>query len=84
MGACIDQSESSVVTDDAEPPQSLAQLTTEVVSAYVSHNEVAQSDLGTLINTVASQLAKIRVKVEPQAEEKPEPAVSMRRSIRPG
>jgi predicted transcriptional regulator len=37
----MDQSESSVVTDDAEPPQSLAQLTTEIVSAYVSHNEVA-------------------------------------------
>ena len=80
----MDQSESSVVTDDAEPPQSLAKLTTEIVSAYVSHNEVAQSDLAALINTVASQLAKIRVKVEPPAEEKPEPAVSMRRSIRPG
>jgi predicted transcriptional regulator len=80
----MDQSESSVVTDDAEPPQSLAQLTTEIVSAYVSHNEVAQSDLATLINTVASQLAKIRVKFEPPAGEKPEPAVSMRRSIRPG
>ena len=78
----MDQSESSVMTDDAEPPQSLAQLTTEIVSAYVSHNEIAQSDLATPINTVASQLAKIRVKVEPPAEEKPEPAVSMRRSIR--
>ena len=66
----MDQSESSVMTDDAEPPQSLAQLTTEIVSAYVSHNEVAQSDLATLINTVASQLAKIRDKVEPPAEEK--------------
>ncbi len=32
----MDQSESSVVTGDAEPPQSLAQLRTEIVSAYVS------------------------------------------------
>ena len=66
-----DHGESPVVTDDAEPPSSLAQLTAEIVSAYVSHNKVAPSDLATLITTVASQLAKIGTKVEPLAEEKP-------------
>jgi predicted transcriptional regulator len=78
-----DQSESPVVTDDAEPPSSLAELTTEIVSAYVSHNKAAPSELATLITTVASQLAKIGTKVEPPAEEKSEPAVPVRRSIRP-
>ena len=78
-----DQSESPVVTDDAEPPSSLAELTTEIVSAYVSYNKAAPSELATLITTVASQLAKIGTKVEPLAEEKAEPAVPVRRSIRP-
>ena len=78
-----DQSESPVVTDDAEPQSSLAELTTEIVSAYVSHNKAAPSELATLITTVASQLTKIRTKVEPPAEEKAEAAVPVRRSIRP-
>jgi predicted transcriptional regulator len=78
-----DQSEGTVVTDDAEPPSSLAELTTEIVSAYVSYNKAVLSELATLITTVASQLAKIGTKVELSAEEKSEPAVSVRRSIRP-
>ena len=78
-----DQSDSPVVTDDAEPPSSLAELTTEIVSAYVSHNKVAPSELATLITTVASQLAKIGTEVEPPAEEKAQLAVPVRRSIRP-
>ena len=78
-----DQSESPVLTDDAEPPSSLAQLTAEIVSAYVSNNNIAPSDLAMLITTVARQLAKIGAKVEAPAQEKPEPSVSVRRSIRP-
>jgi hypothetical protein len=78
----MDQSESSVLTDDAEPPQS-AQLTTEIVSAYVSHNSVVPFELAKLINTVASQLAKTGTNAEPPAEEKAQPAVSVRRSIQP-
>ncbi len=67
------------MTDDAEPPSSLAELTTEIVSAYVSCNKVTPSESATLITTVASQLAKIGTKVEPPAEEKAEPAVPVRR-----
>ena len=78
-----DQGENPIVTDDAEPSSSLAQLTAEIVSTYVSHTKVAPSDLAALITTVASQLAKIRTKVEPPAKEKPKPAVYVRRSIRP-
>jgi predicted transcriptional regulator len=78
-----DHGENPVVTDDAEPPSSLAQLTTEIVSAYVSRNNVTPSDLATLITSVASHLATIGTKVEPPAEQKAEPAVPVRRSIRP-
>jgi predicted transcriptional regulator len=78
-----DHGESPVVTDDAEPPSSLAQLTAEIVSAYVSNNEIAPSELGGLITTVGSQMAKVGREIELPAGEKPEPAVSARRSIRP-
>lgn len=78
-----DHGESPVVTDDAEPPSSLARLTAEIVSAYVSNNKIAASDIATLITAVGHQMAKVGTDVAPPAEEKPEPAVSARRSIRP-
>jgi predicted transcriptional regulator len=78
-----DHGEGPVVTDDAEPPSSVARLTAQIVSAYVANNKIAPSDLGMLISTVASEMAKIGTAVEPSAEEKPEPAVSVRRSIQP-
>ena len=78
-----DHGESPVVTNDVEPSSSLAQLTAEIVSAYVSNNHIAPSELAGLITTVAGQLSKVGAKPEQPAEEKPEPAVSVRRSIRP-
>ena len=78
-----DQSENAVATDDAEPPSSLAQLTAEIVSAYVSNNGIASSELGGLISAVAGQLGKIGAEPEQPAEEQPEPAISVRRSVRP-
>jgi predicted transcriptional regulator len=78
-----DQSESSVVTDDAEPSSSLAQLTVEIVSAYVSNNQIASSELAALISAVAGQLSKVGAEPEPPAEEQRGPAVSVRRSLRP-
>jgi predicted transcriptional regulator len=78
-----DQSESPVVTDDAEPPSSLARLTAEIVAAYVSNNQIATADLAGLITAVAAQLGKAGAEPEQATEEKPEPAVSVRRSIRP-
>ena len=71
------------MTDDVEPPSSLAQRTAEIVSAYVSNNQIAPSELAGLIRTVAGQLSKVGAKPDQPAEEKPEPAVSVRRSIRP-
>jgi predicted transcriptional regulator len=78
-----DRGESPVVTNDAEPPSSVAQLTAEIVSAYVSNNRIALSDVATLITAVGSQMAKVGTEVEPPAEEKPEPAVPVRCSIQP-
>jgi predicted transcriptional regulator len=78
-----DRGEGPVVTDDAEPASSLAQLTAVIVSAYVSNNKIALSVLAGLITTVAGQLSKVGAEPDQPAEEKPEPAVSVRRSIRP-
>jgi predicted transcriptional regulator len=63
-----------------EEPQSVAKLTTEVVVAYLTRNTIAPADLGDLIGAVARALDALgRQQAEPA---KPEPAVSVRSSIR--
>ena len=59
----------------------LAELTAEIVSAYVSHNQITPLDLGTLVGAVASQLRKVGTTVEQPPESKPAPAVPVRRSV---
>lgn len=59
------------------------ELTTDIVSAYVSNNTLPASDLPTLITGVYTALSTT-VGAEAQAEEEPKkPAVSIRRSITP-
>ena len=61
-------------------PRSLADLTTEIVAAYVSANTIASADLGDLIGAVSHALGALG---QEQAEPaKPEPAVPVRRSVR--
>lgn len=67
---------------DQDPPESvsLAELTAEIVSAYVAHNSLATSDLARLIGVVAAELRAVGRAPEP-APTKAEPAVPIRRSI---
>ena len=58
----------------------LLSLTTEIVSAHVSNNTVAVSDLPQLIGLVYNALAKQGAE-EAKPEEKPQPAVPIRRSV---
>jgi predicted transcriptional regulator len=60
--------------------QSLATLTAEIVSAYVSNNTIAASQIGQLISDVSRQLHDLD-KPQEQQPAKPEPAVPVRRSI---
>jgi predicted transcriptional regulator len=60
----------------------LLALTTEIVAAHVSNNTVAVSDLPQLINQVYQSLAGIG-KAQPAAAERPQPAVSIKRSVHP-
>jgi predicted transcriptional regulator len=68
--------------DDTDQAGDLLALTTEIVSAHVSNNTVAVGDLAQLINQVYQSLANIgTVAVAPVA--RPQPAVSVKKSIQP-
>jgi predicted transcriptional regulator len=70
------------VTDYSDP-KGVAELTAKIISAYVSNNMIAASELAGLITTVAGQLSRVDAGPEPEPEARPEPAVSVRRSVRP-
>jgi predicted transcriptional regulator len=69
------------MTDQANSNDLLA-LTTEIVAAHVSNNTVAVGDLPTLINQVYQSLATIGQSPVAPAE-RPQPAVSVKRSVHP-
>ena len=61
----------------------LVQLTAEIVSAYVSNNNVGAGELGKLIEEVHSALQRApNAQAEPEPQPK-EPAVSIRQSVTP-
>lgn len=60
----------------------LLNLTADIVAAHVANNSVAIGDLPTLIGSVHASLAGLGVATEVKAAEQ-EPAVSVRRSIKP-
>ncbi len=62
--------------------ETLITLTSDIVAAHVSNNNVPLEDLPALITNVYGALAGLGG-VEPVLEEKPEPAVSVRASIKP-
>ncbi|WP_296720575.1 MucR family transcriptional regulator [Erythrobacter sp.] len=65
-----------------EMNETLITLTSDIVSAHVSNNDVAVGDLPSLITNVYAALANLGEK--PVVEEpKPQPAVAIRNSIKP-
>ncbi|MEZ5934860.1 MAG: MucR family transcriptional regulator [Alphaproteobacteria bacterium] len=63
--------------------QEISVLTAEIVGAYVAHHKVAATDLPDLITTVGRELAGLgQAPAEPK-DEKPKPAVPIKRSVRP-
>mgnify|MGYP003582788283 FL=1 len=62
--------------------EALITLTADIVSAHVSNNTVAVSDLPALIQNVHGALSGLGEPVK-AVEEKPQPAVSVRSSIKP-
>ena len=61
--------------------ETLITLTSDIVAAHVSNNNVAVEDVPALITTVHQALASLGGSA-PVIEEKPEPAVSVRASVK--
>jgi predicted transcriptional regulator len=70
------------MTDIMDQNETLIALTADIVSAHVSNNSVAVSDLPQLIQNVHKALAGLG-DVAPEPEAKLEPAVSVRASVKP-
>jgi predicted transcriptional regulator len=68
---------------DQNKVQNLPAMTTTIVSAYLSNKQVAISDVPTLISQVYNTLASLGGAPAPKVEDRPEPAVSVRKSITP-
>lgn len=68
--------------DTTAKNEMLITLTSDIVAAHVSNNSVAVSDLPQLIQNVHSALAALDTPVE-APEIRPEPAVSVRASVKP-
>ena len=64
-------------------PEELLTLVGEIVSAHVSNNSVATSDLPALIKSVHRALANLGAEPAPVEAEKPRGAVSPRASVKP-
>lgn len=68
--------------DNTPTRETLIALTTDIVAAHVSNNSVSVGDVPTLISNVYGALAGLDQSVEVE-EVRPEPAVSVRASIKP-
>lgn len=68
------------MTAEHHDTQTLIELTCDIVVAHVSHNGVGVDEVPALIRTVHGALAGLGV--NPQVETRPEPAVSVRASVK--
>ena len=68
--------------DQPEQPLDFASLTADIVSSYVANNSVHRGDLPTVIASVHAALLGLTTPKQEESE-KPQPAVSIRKSITP-
>jgi predicted transcriptional regulator len=59
----------------------LAEMTAEIVSAYVSHHQILPAEVASLIGSVAGRLATLGTEQTDAAPAKAQPVVAVRRSI---
>lgn len=69
------------MTENAGQNDLLAELTADVVSAYVSNNSVPSSELPSLISEIHVALGKTFGGAAEEVQEKPRPAVNPKRSV---
>lgn len=68
--------------DQNDMNETLITLTSDIVAAHVSNNSVSAEELSTLITSVYGALASLGAP-DPAPEALPEPAVSIRSSVKP-
>jgi predicted transcriptional regulator len=68
--------------DNNDMNETLITLTSDIVAAHVSNNSVSAEEVATLITNVYGALALLGAPA-PAAEAPPEPAVSIRSSVKP-
>jgi predicted transcriptional regulator len=66
-----------------EDKNTLLEMTTEIVSAYVGYNSVNASDIAGLIQSVHRALAHVGQAAPPEDNSPKEPAVPVKKSITP-
>ena len=73
------------MTDETAPPShgQLLRMVTDVISSYVKKNPVQASELPGVITSVYNALIAPSAAPAPVVEERPEPAVPVKRSITP-
>ncbi len=71
------------VSHDFDREETLVSLTADIVAAHVSNNSVSASDLPVLIQNVHGALAGLGSGVVVSDGQRPEPAVSVRSSVKP-
>lgn len=76
-------SETGTVTSTAAETDETRRLTVQIVSAHVSNNSVAPNDLPALIAQVYGSLQHLGKTAAPIEPERPQPAVSIKKSITP-
>lgn len=69
--------------EDKDVSAEVMEMTTDIVSAYVSNNPVSMTDLPNLINEVYEALQKTRSETVEEEPEPLKPAVSIKKSINP-
>ncbi|RAZ88907.1 MucR family transcriptional regulator [Mesorhizobium hawassense] len=68
-----------LIESDAE----LLQVTADIVSAYVRNNPVPVAELARIISDTYGAIRKLQGAPAPKAEEKPTPAVPIKKSVTP-
>jgi predicted transcriptional regulator len=61
----------------------IAELTTEIVSAYVSSHKIRAREVSDVISAVGIELASLGTEADSSTPKTPDPAVPVRRSVRP-
>ena len=69
--------------DDPHPNKDILALTTEIVAAHLSNNQVAAEDIPALIQKIYKTLSGVSADTSPGLSERPQPAVPIKRSITP-